>query len=115
MTVEPHEAMARLADLGSSQAIAEFLRAQRVAGHRYYGSSCPVATYLKREAGWRVEVRTTTWSLRARNLPEGMVRRRRTPRPVAEFVLDFDQGRYPDLARARPEDVAPAGRVVAGP
>ena len=95
--VEPQVAMDELAALGSSQAIAAFLHAKRVSGLRNYCTACPAAVYLFLRAGYRVAVQKTRWSLRARVLPEGMPRTNRTPKPVREFIIDFDAGRYPEL------------------
>lgn len=104
--IDPHAAMDKLAALGSSQAIAEFLQVEGVTGMRDYGHACPVSWYLRRATGWRATVSPTAWSLRARDLPAGMRRRSRTPQPIREFIVDFDGGRYPELAWSVPGDGA---------
>jgi hypothetical protein len=81
------EALAALGD--TPDAVAETLRAGGWRGQRASCESCPLARYLAGSFGgeW-MSASTETLA------PFGWVRH---PQPVAEFVVRFDRGHYPDL------------------
>lgn len=105
------EAVRRLEELGSAEAIAQFLREQGIKGYRRAMMDCPLARYLKREADADVIVDYTKDE-------EAVVIRLveydgedeygepvyqeissfLAPAPVRDFVRRFDNGDFADLA-----------------
>lgn len=89
------ETIDKLAALGDSRQIAQYLEAQNCAGDREVAQSCPVARHLSRETGSLVQVGDTICEYTA----EGRFHVAFLPLPVRDFVNDFDGGHYPNLIK----------------
>ena len=77
--------------------VAETLQARGVTGWREDCTSCPVANLIKAEVPETVDLTQEDFGVTDEyvRLPGG--ERVDLPEPVAEFVRDFDGGRYLDL------------------
>lgn len=79
-------------DAEHPDAVAQRLRDVRVTGRRGDTESCPIANYLRRKTGLKVEVEymdtTNDWVTK---LPV------KNPYVVSRFIRSFDSGHYPDL------------------
>jgi hypothetical protein len=85
--------LAKLAAIGSSRQIAEFFEREGITGLVGYSISCPVANYVRREAGAMVIVGARFWSF------PFVLGQNPIPDVVGDFVCHFDRGEWPQLAR----------------
>lgn len=98
-------ALLQLSLLGTSERIAEFLLGLGIRGICGSARRCPIAEWLTLTLGMRFEpspdlyewpgVHDTTVNGRL----GGHYVEASTPRPVADFLCDFDEERYPALTR----------------
>jgi hypothetical protein len=87
-----------LLDLGDTEKeVADSLRAAGIRGVKGMAAYCPIAVYIRSQHLGPAEFAIAfpsevTWK-------EGKRRQRvANPRPVRDFIVGFDFGRYPDLA-----------------
>lgn len=84
-------AVEKLGELGSADLIARFLAAEGIRGWRGLSANCPLAVYLSRVAGKRVEVGMTSWYVDGGCGGDH-------PDAVLRFIVAFDdEGAYPEL------------------
>ncbi|HEY8341447.1 MAG TPA: hypothetical protein VIK75_00350 [Calditerricola sp.] len=116
------DAVRRLEELGSAEAIAQLLREQGIKGYRKVSTDCPIARYLSREIdasehGFAVAVDYEPDSAVLAGVKEVTIHLLNdwgddeygetiyevigsfvAPESVSEFVRRFDDGDFPDLA-----------------
>lgn len=98
--METSEALKRLNDLPTADAIADELVSMGVQGRRSSPTSCAIAVYLRMSTGEELRVgldlgnstQTVTTRLDRDFYPEP-----HTAPQVAEFIMAFDAGKYPKL------------------
>lgn len=84
--------------LGSARAIAHFLTAKGVTGTPGQARSCPVAHYLKSAHLVDILVFSRIYAGYEDGEPEEFsVPVMNTPYTVREFILKFDEGKFPEL------------------
>lgn len=92
------KALSRLASEGSSQAIAERLKFEGVKGAMNHRFDCPIANWVKKEAGYGVAINGLDWRLVvSADVEVFSGARLMMPDAVFDFIRDFDEGRYPEL------------------
>lgn len=89
------EVLAICANLAAQPSIPEFFAARGIKGRRRVAKDCPIARYIKQECGddpahglYTVEIETSD---------DGRVIITHGQQALADFVSNFDQGKYPDL------------------
>lgn len=95
--VNPEVAVAMLFSFDSSEEIAQFLAAEGITGFHQMTEACPIANYLNRETGLPVLV--DSGSVLFKKTPDIAVSFDNTD-AVYDFVNDFDDGEYPELAES---------------
>lgn len=90
-----------VASLGrSSKAIARSLKAYKVKGEVNNLNTCPVAMFVKRQVPKscrkRVEV---DGNIHVYNIEGERIFHKQGSKALGKFIVDFDQGRYPELQR----------------
>ncbi len=79
-------------------AIAEMLRSEGITGDRSRNRTCPLAVYLCRRIGVDVHVYHTLTACWRNEMQE-----HRNGVNVRDFLIQFDEGCYPDLISGAPE------------
>ena len=90
-------AMNQLEDLGSANAIAQWLKIQGVSGETYDPVGCPVALWLKDQIGLGEACVTKKYI--DITLPRNMTVCVKTPKVVRTFIHNFDRKKYPNLIK----------------
>ena len=90
------KALAGLAALGSTDAIAQHLRETGSRGHREWATGCPIAVYVYGRTGVAVGVTACRWRIWSDAGDWALM-----PGVVGEFIREFEHGRWPDLDVAR--------------
>jgi hypothetical protein len=88
-----NDAVSKLTALGSEKAIADFLLAGRFKGGLGRSCGCPVTKYLVSLGFLSPSVEVRIISCGSGSTYERCI----TPDLVADFIIAFDAGRYPEL------------------
>lgn len=94
--IEPEVVLEKLGALGSSRAIAQFLKEEGVVGLRGVSWACPVANYVLRETEVVISISEEGWNSRGAPYTS---QRGCVPYTVARFIRCFDEGEFPAIEK----------------
>lgn len=90
----------RLAQFETSGEIAEFFLSEEIKAIPLDSNNCAVSVWMRRTIQ-KERVFTNRYSITeySENMNDGASNRANTTQPIFDFIVNFDEGLYPDLIR----------------